>query len=237
MELIMSTIVGGLLLAVLPTFYLAYIKLWRQETARLGASQQASQVVRTMKTDIRNARSIAVSSDGRTLTLVMPKLAMDPDLHVMSVVIGADGCQIDGDTVTYYFQQDPNHTGSRGGNIYRRVTLANGTQQTARLVADSIYPGLNPFPTGTESPAPLFYHDEEKDTVLVAVTASEPKPSSGTLAAASLEPVCTRDGGALVRVAAEGYPAGAVRCSVCGARAVPATELVTYHTEIRLRNH
>jgi hypothetical protein len=237
MELIMTTIVGGLLLSVLPTFYFAYIKLWRQETARLGASEQANRVVRTMKTDIRNARAATVSSDGTTLTLVMPLLAYDPDFHVMAPAIGEDGGLINGDTIVYYFQRDPNHTGSTGGNVYRRITRANGTQQGPRLVADSVYPSLNPLSAGTSNPLPVFYRDEDRDTVLVAATASEPKPSAGTFAPATLEPVCMRDGGTLVRVAADGHPEGVVQCGKCGARAIPATELVTYRTEIRLRNH
>lgn len=233
----MTTVVGGLLLSVLPTFYFAYIRLWRQETARLGASQQASQVVRRMKADLRNARRATTSADGNTLTLVMPALAYDPDLHVMSVAIGSDGAQIDGDIVTYYFQQDPNHTGSAGGNIYRQVTRASGLQQAPRMVADSVYPGLSPFSTGTTSPAPLFYFDEYKETIIVTATASEPRPSGGTFAAATLEPICMRDAGSLVRVATDDHPEGAIQCSRCGARAIPASELVTYRTEMRLRNH
>ncbi len=236
-ELVMTTIVGTLLLSVLPGFYFAYIKLWRQEAARLGASEQATRVIRTIKSDIRNARSATPSSDGTALTLVMPVLAYDPDYQVMSVAIGADGGQIDGDTIEYYFEQDPNHTGSTGGNVYRRVTRAGGTQQTPRLVADSVYPSLNPLSADTGTPVALFYHDEDKDTVTIVVTASEPKPSSGTFAPASLEPICTRDGGAIVRVATDDHPEGAVQCAKCGAQACPATELVTYRTEIRLRNH
>jgi len=236
-ELVMTTIIGALLLSVLPGFYFAYIKLWRQETARLGASEQATQVIRTMKTDIRNARRATLSSDGTVLTLMMPMLAYDADLQVMSVAVGADGGQIDGDVIEYYFEQDPNHTGSSGGNVYRRVTRAGGAQQTPRLVADSVYPTLNPLSADTGSPVPLFYHDEDKDTVIMAVTASEPRPSSGTLIPTSLEPICTRDGGAFVRVATDDQPEGAIRCAKCGAQARPSTELITYRTEIRLRNH
>jgi len=236
-ELIMTTIIGALLVSVLPSFYFAYIKLWRQETASLGASQQASRVIRRMKSDIRNSRSGVTSSDGSRLTLVMPALAYNAACQGMTVVIGADGSQINGDTVEYYFQQDPNGTGSRGGNVYRQLTRADGTQKIPRLVADSVYPSLNPLSTSTGSPLPVFYHDADKDTVIVAVTASEPKPSAGTFAPTSLEPICSRDGGDLVRVATDGKPEGAIHCTNCGARAKPGSELVTYRTEIRLRNH
>jgi Tfp pilus assembly protein PilW len=236
-ELIMSTVVGLLLLSVLPGFYFAYVRLWRQETARLGASQRSSFVVRRMKLDIRNARKAATSPDGTILTLTMPMLIYDSGCNVMGVAVAADGSQIDGDTITYYFERDPNGTGSAGGNIYRQLTRASGTAQAPRLVADSIYPGLNPLSATTGSPLPLFYHDDAKDTVVVTVTASEPAPAEGTFAPASREPICLRDGGALVRVATESHPEGVVRCERCGDQVKPATELVTYRTEMRLRNH
>jgi hypothetical protein len=233
----MTTVVGGLLLSVLPGFYFAYVNLWRQETARLGASQRSSFVVRRMKADIRNARNVAVSSDGTRVTLTMPMLVYDSDCQTMSVAIDAQGNQIDGDTITYYFEQDPNGTGSAGGNIYRQVTRTSGTAETPRLVADLIYPSLNPLSASAGTSMPLFYHDDDKDTVVVTATAAEPKPSGGAFAPASREPICTRDGGALARVATEEHPEGVIICAKCGAQVRPATELVTYRTEIRLRNH
>lgn len=232
-EIIMTTLIGALLLAVLPGFYLGYIKLWRQETSRLGAGDKATVVVRRIKTDVRNALSATVSSDGNGLSLVLPELSYDPEHHVMGAAVGEDGSLVHGQRVEYYFAAA---AGSTGGSIYRRVTGADGAQLTQRVVTDSVYPQLNPLSSETGNPAPLFYWNMERRTVVITVTASEPRPSSSTFCSTSMEPICARDAAPLVRVATQDHPEGEVQCSECGRQVKPASELVTYRTELMLRN-
>jgi len=235
-ELIVTMLIGGLLLSVLPGFYFGYTALWREETGKLGAGQRSTIVLRRLRKDVRNARAAVVSADGATLTLTIPRLAYDSGHAVMGPVLSSDGRLVDGDAVQYYFVRDPANSGSTGGSLLRRLVDVNGAGYATRLVADSVYPALNPLSSETGSPAPIFRYDGGKRTVSVTITASEPYPSGGSFAPVTSDPNCSRDAGTLVRVGVSGQPQGVIQCSKCGARAKPAVELVTVKASLMLRN-
>ncbi len=235
-ELIVTMLIGGLLLSVLPGFYFGYTALWREETGKLGAGQRSTIVFRRLRKDVRNARAAVVSADGATLTLISPQLAYDSGHSVMSPVLSSDGRLVDGDAVQYYFVRDPENIGSTGGTILRRLVDASGAGYATRLVADSVYPSLNPLSSETGSPVPIFRYDSGKRTVNITVTAAEPYPSGGSFAPVTTNPICSRDAGTLVRVSTPSQPQGAIQCSKCGARANPAVELVTVQASLVLRN-
>jgi DNA-directed RNA polymerase subunit RPC12/RpoP len=233
-EVIMVGVVGSLLLSVLPGFYLGYIKLWQRETARLGSVQQADFAVRRMQEDIRNARNLVISSDGSSITVVLPKRSYDATLGRMVNVLDSNGSLINGDQVQYYYT--PNTAGSAGGAIYRRVIRLDGIERPARLVSTGIYPALNPRYSLTSSPIPVFTYDGTLRAVTVTMTAAVPKPSTGTFASGQVDPKCRRCGSNLVRVATEQHPEGETRCPYCGLSVKPNVEIATYQTELSLRN-
>jgi len=235
-EGVMVTFVSGLLLSVLPGFYLAQVRVWQRETGRLGAVQRADFVLRRMEEDVRNARRVSVSSDGKHMTIVLPYRAYDSTLQRRVNVLDATGNLIDGDQVEYYFVQDPDGTGSRGGAMYRRVTPAGGSAQQARRVTSWVFPALNPRGAGGSSPSPLFAYDPARRVITVTVTAAEPKPSTGTFAPTQLEPRCARDGGELVRVVTTQHLEGEIQCAICGQHVRPTAELATYQTRLFVRN-
>jgi len=234
-EGIMAVVVSSLVLSMLPGFYVAYVKLWQRETGKLGAAQRADFALERMKDDVRNARRAILSSDGRTLALTLPLRTYDASLNRAVNALDAQGQLVDGDSVHYYFVQDPHSTGSTGGALYRRVVHADGTEEEPRLLAEHIHPELNPVDSGG-TPAPLFACDSVLRTVAVTVTAAEPRPSSSTFAVRHLEPKCRACGESLVRVPTAEHAEGEVQCSQCGTDCRPTAEIVTYQTRRMLRN-
>jgi hypothetical protein len=233
-EFTMSCAIGGLVLSVLPAFYLASTKLYRRETSEIGAREQAGLGIVRMKKELRNARSITVSPDGRTLTLVLPAVTGTWSSSESTAVFDSQGQLVNGDQVQYYFQSE---SGSTGGSLFRRVTHADASSESPRLVAQRVYPQLNPLRTsGGSGTWPVFAYDGARRTVTVSVTAAEPRPSTSTFEAKTRDPICTRHHTPLVRVATESHPEGVVRCSQCGASTVPSSEVATYQATLLLRN-
>ena len=232
-EFAMSCAIGGLVLSVLPAFYLASTKLYRRETSEIGARERAELSIVRMKKELRNARSTSISSDGRTLTIVLPAISGTWSSSESMAVFDSQGQLINGDQVQYYFQSD---SGSTGGSLFRRVTHANGSSESPRLVAQRAYPQLNPLVTGGSGTRPMFAYDSAKRTVTVTVTAAEERLSNSTFETKMGDPICTRHGTALVRVATESCPEGVVRCSQCGASTVASSEVATYRATLLLRN-
>jgi len=235
-EMVMAGVIGGLIMSVLPGFYFAYIKLWQRETGKLGAVGRADFVVRRIKREVRNARSVTVSSDGKGLTLVLPALTYDAGLGVTGSALDSEGRLVDGDRVCYYYVVDPNGTGTAGGSIYRRLVHADGSEHAPRLVADQIYPQLNPLAASATSPAPVFSYNATTRLVTVHVTTAEPRPTSGTLLPLDSDPRCARDSGQLVRVATSQHPEGVIQCSTCGTQVRPTAHIVSSSAQLRLRN-
>lgn len=233
-EFTMSCAIGGLVLSVLPAFYLASTKLYQRETGEIGARDRAELGIVRMKKELRNARSTTISSDGRILTLVLPAVSGTWSSDQSTTVFDSQGQLTNGDQIQYYFQSD---SGSTGGSLFRRVTHANGTSESPRLVAPRVYPQLNPLRTSGETGAwPIFAYDSAKRTATVTVTAAHERPSTSTFETKRRDPICTRHGTALVRVATDSRPEGVVRCSQCGASTVPSSEVATYQTRLLLRN-
>jgi Tfp pilus assembly protein PilW len=232
-EFAMSCAIGGLVLSVLPAFYLASTRLYQRETGEIGAREQTALGVMRMKKELRNARSTSISSDGRTLTLVLPAISGTWSSSESMAIFDSQGQLINGDQVQYYFQGD---SGSTGGCLFRRVTHASGSTESPRLVAQHVYPQLNPLVTSGSSTRPIFAYDSAKRTVTITVTAAGPRPSTSTFEAKRRDPVCTRHGTPLVRVATTGHPEGVVMCSQCGASTVPSSEVATYQATLLLRN-
>jgi len=235
-EGLMAIVVSMLVLSVVPAFYRTSIELWQRETGRLGAVEKADLLLMRMQDDIRNARRANLSSDGRAMTVVLPARTYDTSLSHEVNVLDASGSLVDGNQIQYYFVLDPQGTGSQGGAIYRRLVRPDGTQGLARLVADRVYPQLNPRGSGTSSPAPLFVYNATLRTVTVTITTAEPKPSNSGFAVRNPEPRCGRCGGALVRVPTTEHLEGEIQCSNCGGAVEPTSEIVTYQTQLMVRN-
>jgi len=228
--------ISSMFLSVLPGFYLTYVKVWQREAAELGVVHSADFALRRMHDDVRNARNALLSSDGTTLTLTLPKKVYDSEFGRPINAVDAAGSLIDGDTVQYYFLQDPDGKGSAGGSLYRRVIHSDGTQEAPHLIAERLYPNLNPQDTGATDSVPLFAADSTLRTVTVVVTAAEPKPSSGTFAAPHQDPKCRRCHGDLIRVPTSDSLEGVIQCSQCDGDAESTAEIVTYRTQLLLRN-
>ena len=228
--------IAGMFLSIVPGFYFSSLKIWQRGTGRLGAVQRADFALRRTHDDIRNARAAVLSTDGTALALILPQKAHDAELGRSVNALDAEGSLTDGDIVQYSFTPDPHGTGSRGGAIYRRVVHPDGTEEPPRLVADSIYPDLNPVDSDGANPQPLFSYDPDLREVTITVTAAEPKPSAGTFAARHPEPKCSRCGGELSRLPASGSSPGEIQCTACGSGAEPTAEIVTYQTQLMLRN-
>jgi len=235
-EGLMAMTVSALILSVIPAFYLTSVRLWQRDTGRLGAVAQANIVLSRMQDEVRNARRAVLSSDGTSVTLVLPEQAYDSTLGRKVNVLNVSGQLSDGDQIRYYFVSDPHGTGSTGGAIYRRVTYANGTQAPAQLVADRVYPHLNVRAPGGSSPAPVFAYDASLRTLTVTITTAESKPGSGTFAPRQGDPECRRCHAPLVRVPTLEHLEGEVQCSQCGSEVEPTHEIVSYQTELLVRN-
>jgi Tfp pilus assembly protein PilW len=236
-EGLMVMVIGGLLLSVLPGYYLTYVRIWQRETGRLGAVQRTDFALERIENEIRSARSVALSYDGSSLTLTMPLRAYDATLgRPVNVLDEVTGFLADGDQIIYYFLQDPDGTGSSGGALCRTVHPAGGTEGDPKVVTQQIYPHLNPRGSGGGDPAPIFAYDSPQRIITVTATAAEPLPSSGTFAPTQLEPTCRRCGSELIRVPTEDNLAGEIQCPQCGDDARPTAEIVTYQTRFRVRN-
>ncbi len=231
-EGIVVMVISTLFLSVLPGFHLAYVRIWQRESAKLGATQRADFALRRMQDDVRNARSVVVSSAGDSLTLVEPLRAYDATLNREVNVLTADDQLQDGDRISYYLAYSA--SSNTGATMYRRITHPDGTIESPRKVAAFLHPELNTLHSG--SVLPLFGYDSAHRTLTVTVTAAEPKPSTGTFAPTAADLKCSRDRGHLVRVAVDGHPEGAVRCVYCGAQVRPTAELVSYQARLALRN-
>jgi len=233
----MVMVIGGILLSVLPGYYLTYVRIWQRETGRLGAVQRADFALERIENDIRNARGVALSYDGTSLALTLPLRAYDAtlgrDVNVLDETVGT---LADGDQIIYSFVQDPDGTGSRGGAIYREFRPLGTTEGTPKVVTQQIYPQLNPRGSGGGDTAPVFAYDSDQRIITVTATAAEPLPSSGTFAPTQLEPICRRCGSELIRVPTEDNIAGEIQCPECGDDARPTAEIVTYQTRFRVRN-
>ena len=232
-EVAVSAMVGALILSVLPAFSTGYVKLWQRETAELGAGEKAVHLVRRMKEDIRNARRVAVSDDGASVTIVLPALTYDSDHDCMVPAIGADGKMVDGDRVRYYLVEA---AATGGGSVHREVIHADGASEATKVIVDSIYPRLNPFDPYSGSPAPLFAYDSSLGSVSVTVTALEAAPSAGTFVAADSLPICRNDGGSMVRTQDLHSADGAIRCSKCGAPLDSDIHFDCSQTKLKVRN-
>jgi len=232
----MTVVIVSLILSVIPAFYFGYLKIWQTQTGQLGATTSGDFVLWRMQKEIRMARTVALSSDGKALTVLVPKQAFDTQLGSYVNALDSQGQLINGDQVRYYFVSDPYPSGTNVGALYRQVIRADGTQGPARLVARRICPGLNPLTEGTSTPKPIFAYDSGLRAVTVTLTVAEPDPSTGDFAVRYLQPKCTRDGGALVRVAIDGHPEGQVACTSCGNRVRPSAEIVASQTQFLIRN-
>jgi len=229
----MTCAIGGMVLSVLPAFYMASTKVWQRETGEIGAREQADMAIQRMKKELRNSRSTSISADGRTLTLVLPAVSGTYSSADSTTVFDSQGRLVDGDRVEYFYQS---HTGSIGGSIYRRVTAADGTTESPKLVAEHVYPQFNPLYSGTSTSLPVFSYDSGKRTVTVTVTAAEPRPSTTTFAAVRNDPVCSKHRVSLVRVATASHPEGVIVCPVCNGSDTATSDVVTYQATLLLRN-
>ena len=234
-EVILAMLISTMFLFVLPGFYFTSVKIWQRECGELDAVRSADFALRRMNEDVRNARSVAISSDGDLLRLTLPLRGYDATLGRYVNVLDSSGWLIDGDRIEYAITH--NHT--RDGDdptMYRRVIRADGTEKAPRLVANHVQPHVNPLHPTTGYTTPVFAYDSDSRTLTVTVTAAEPKPSSGTFGPTQAALRCSRDAGQLIRVATEEHPEGDIRCSICGTDVSITAEIVTYQTSFMLRN-
>jgi hypothetical protein len=235
-EGIVAVFISSIFLSVLPAFYQTSVKVWQRESSEMAVVQTADFAVKRMEEDVRNARSVSVSSDGLTVTLTLPLKAYDSDLG-REVNVLCDGWLVDGDQVQYYFVYDTSTSSySCEGALYRRVILAGGAAESPVVIADHVQPTINPLNASTGSPLPIFSFDPVQRTLTVIVTAAEPKPSSGTFAPKQSYLTCARDGGQLYRIPTDEHPQGELRCSLCGEQVETSGEIVTYQTRYLVRN-
>ncbi len=225
--------ISTLFMSVLPGFHLTYVKIWRRESAKLGAVESADFALRRIQDDVRNARRAIVSSDGSAVTLVQPLRAYDSELGREVNVLDSQDCLQDGDLIQYYLVQEA--ASGTGRTLYRRVVRVTGSVDDPRLVAYRVYPTLNLLAEdGTTQP--LFNYEADLHTLTMTITTAEPKPNTGTYAPTNLTVECSRDHGQLYRVASESEPEGEIRCIICGDKVNATAEIVTYQTQITLRN-
>jgi len=234
-EVIVSVFISTLFLSVLPSFYFTSVKIWQRECGELEAVRSADFALQRMDEDVRNARSVAISSDGTMLTLTLPRQGYDAALGRYVNVLDSNGWLTDGDRIEYSISDDATSDGY-DPTMYRRVIRADGTAKTPRLVANHVHPQLNPLEPTTGYTIPVFAYDSDHRTVTVTVTAAEPKPSSGTFGPTEAVLKCSRDGGQLIRVSTEEHPEGEIRCSICGTDLKTTAEIITYQTRFMLRN-
>jgi type II secretory pathway component PulJ len=232
-ELILAMFISSLIFTVLPGFYFTYVKIWSRESSRVESIAKATMVIQRMEKEVRNARGLSVSSDGRSLTIVLPKQRYDSSAGRLVNDVDQNGQLVDGDRVQYYVATNPDAPGTA---FYRRVDRLNGTSTTPQLVAANIYPELNPLVSGTSSIQRVFVYNSTLRTVTVTATAAETRESVGSFAPTGQAPQCSRDHGALVRVATESRPEGEIRCSQCGPLVRPNAETVTHQIQLLARN-
>jgi hypothetical protein len=230
-EGILAVFISSMFLSVLPGFYLTSVKVWQRESSQLEAIRTADFAIRRMEEDVRNARRAIVSSNGATLVLVLPARTYDAGLGREVNALDASGYLVDGDLIQYYLTSSP----GADAMMYRRVVQSDGTVEPAEVVATHVAPQLNPLDTDGFT-RPMFAFDSDEHTVSVVVTAAEPKASTGTFAPTQTAVKCTRDGGALARVATEEHPEGEIQCVVCGTSFRTSAEMRTYETRFLLRN-
>lgn len=234
-SLVVMTI-GTLFLAMLPAFYLGYVKLWQRESSEIGVTQSGDFALRRMQEDVRSARSVAVSSDGTSVSLTLPLRAYDSGYGREVNVLDSQGQLVDGPTVQYYFVADDPTSPCPSGPLYRRVTLPDGTVGPEKVVAERIVPQLNPLESGTAHPVPMFAYDSAQRVLTATIAAAEFKPNTGTFAPTHDELECDRDHGRLVRIATADCPEGEIQCSVCGDQVRPTAEIAVYQSRLLVRN-
>ena len=231
-EFVVTCAIGGLVMSVLPAFYMASTKLWQRETGEIGAREQADLAIVRMKKELRNARSTNISGGGTILTLTLPALSGSRISTETTPLFNSEGQMINGDQVQYYYQSQ---SGSSGGTIFRRVTHSDASTESPRLVADHIYPQLNPLTSGG-IPVTPFRYDSAKRTVTVTLTAAGVRPSSTTFETKERDPMCTKHRSALTRVVTMSHPEGVVQCGQCGTQTVASADVATYQATLLLRN-
>ena len=234
-EGILAVFISTMFLSVLPGFYFTSVKIWQRECGELEAVRSADFALQRMDEDVRNARSVAISSDGTMLTLTLPLQGYDAALERYVNVLDSNGWLTDGDRIEYSISDDATSDGY-DPTMYRRVIRADGTAKAPRLVANHVHPEMNPLQPTTGYTTPVFSYDSDHRTVTVTVTAAEPKPSSGTFGPTEAVLKCSRDAGQLIRVSTEEHPEGEIRCSVCGTNLKTTAEIITYQTRFMLRN-
>jgi hypothetical protein len=227
--------VSLMFLSLLPGFYVTGIKVWQRERSKLTASGRADFALERMKEDTRTARSASVSSDGRSLSLVMPMRAYDSELGCEANVIDEQGFLQDGDCVQYFLLDDSSSAAS-GSTLYRRVVAPSGTVRKSTALADHVHPELNPLDSSTGAARAVFEYDEASLMLTVNITAAEPHASRGTFAPSESDVKCRQDGGGLIRAATHDSPEGEVHCSICGAEVKCNAQIAAYHTRMLLRN-
>ena len=234
-EGILAVFISTMFLSVLPGFYFTSVKIWQRECGELEAVRSADYALKRMDEDVRNARSVAISSDGTMLTLTLPLQGYDATLGRDVNILDSNGWLTDGDKIEYSITDDLTVDGYDPA-MYRRVIHTDGTTEALRLVANHVQPYVNPLDPATGYTMPVFAYDSDHRTLTVTVTAAETKPSSGTFGPTEAVLECSRDGGQLVRVATEEHPEGEIRCSICGTDVETTAQIVTYQTRFLLRN-
>jgi len=234
-EGILAVFISTMFLSVLPGFYFTSVKIWQRECGELEAVRSADFALKRMDEDVRNARSVAISSDGTMLTLTLPRQGYDAALGRYVNILDSHGWLMDGDRIEYSIADHHTSDGSDPA-MHRRVIRADGTAEAPRLVANHVHPQVNPLDPATGYTTPVFAYDSDHRTLTVTVTAAETKPSAGTFGSTQAVLKCSRDGGQLVRVATEEHPEGEIRCSICGTDVETTAQIVTYQTRFMLRN-
>jgi len=234
-EGILAVFISTMFLSVLPGFYFTSVKIWQRECGELEAVRSADFALKRMDEDVRNARSVAISSDGTMLTLTLPRQGYDAALGRYVNILDSHGWLMDGDRIEYSIADHHTSDGS-DPTMHRRVIRADGTAEAPRLVANHVHPQVNPLDPATGYTTPVFAYDSDHRTLTVTVTAAETKPSAGTFGPTQAVLKCSRDGGQLVRIATEEHPEGEIRCSICGTDVETTAQIVTYQTRFMLRN-
>jgi hypothetical protein len=233
-ELIMTIFISGLIFTVLPGFYFTYVRVWSRESSRVESTATATMVIQRITKEARNARSLSVSPDGKSLTITLPKQQYDSTVGRMVNEIGSNGNLSNGDQIRYYVATNPNGAGEA---LFRRVDRLEGTSTTPQVIAAGIFPGLNPLVAGSSTVQPVFVYDSGIRTVTITATAAQTRESTGSFAPTGRGPECSRDHGALSRVATGGHPTGEIRCSLCGTQVQPNAEIVTHQIQLLARNN
>jgi len=233
-ELILTVFISGLIFTVLPGFYFTYIRIWSRESSRVESTATATMMIQRMTKEARNARSLSVSSDGKVLTITLPKQQFDSSVGRPVNEVDSNGNLTDGDRVRYYVATNPS---GAGGALFRRVDRQNGTSTTPQVIAAGVFPELNPLVTGTSTVQPVFAYDSSLRTITVTATAAQTRESTGSFAPTGRGPQCSRDRGTLTRVATGSRPEGEIRCSQCGTQVQPNAEIVTHQIQLLARNN